>query len=373
MVFARTIMNPVMKIISKLKSRESFLLTILLCIAAWAAAFDYFMLPMAIGAFLAGMLFSETLYNNQVKADIAPYQTLFAGLFFTTLGMGLDLPLLARNIWVVGGGAAALVILKFAAIYAAARWRRVRARDAFLTALLLAQGGEFGLLILQTIKIRAFGEGVIAFPHPEIITAIILVSMILSPLLLWLYDRLSAQGILYSQKLAAKYNAAAQNKKPDVIICGFGRVGMTIARMFGAKNISYTAIDMNADRVVAGREMGFEVVYGDTTQGGVLGGFGLKARTTKAVIVALDNSAVAKKTVRAAKRIAPKTKIFARARNLQESKILIGEGAKVALPETIESSFLLAREVMTEMGVDDKDVKKIMTELRKNNYGMIEE
>jgi voltage-gated potassium channel Kch len=295
---------------------------------------------------------------------------LFITLFFITLGMGLNLGLLGRNILIIIGGAIGLMLLKFAAIYAVARIRKLRGREAFLIALLLAQGGEFGLLILQTVKNA--GIEAVPLPHTEIITAVIIISMIASPIILYLYDKMSEHGLLYSQKLSRKYAGAAQ-RNPAVIICGFGRVGMTVAKMLAAKNIPYIAIDMNADGVIRGRDSGFNVAYGDTTRGDVLQGFGLAARITRAVIIALDNAAVAKKTVRAARRIAPRVKIFARARNLTESKILIGEGARVALPETIESSFLLGHGVLAEMGVDEKDIKGILAKMRRDNYADIDE
>ncbi|MDR2268844.1 MAG: cation:proton antiporter [Rickettsiales bacterium] len=368
-IVAKLIMNPIMREVAKIKSREAFLLIILSSIAAWAAVFHYIGMPPAIGAFLAGMLFSETVYNHQVRADIAPYQTLFIAMFFISLGMGLELRFLIRNIWIVALGAAGLIALKFAAVYFIARMRRGSRRSAFLIALLLAQGGEFGLLLLQTLKTS--GIGAIPLQHAEILTAIIIISMGLTPIMLRIFDNMNEKGLLYSQKLAQKYNGLV-SKKPDVIICGFGRVGMTIAKMLDARKIPYIAIDMNVDRVLAGKEAGLGVLYGDTTRSDVLAGFGLAPRATRAMIVALDNAAVAKKTVRAAKRIAPRLKIFARARNLQESKILIGEGARVALPETIESSFLLGQGVLAEMGVGEKEIESILSRMRRNNYETVD-
>jgi Kef-type K+ transport system membrane component KefB/voltage-gated potassium channel Kch len=370
MVAARLVMNPVMRLIAKLRSREAFLLVFMLNIAAWAVVFHYAGLPLTIGAFLAGMLYSETIYNHQVRADIAPYQMVFMSLFFITLGMGLNLPYLSENIWLILAGAAGLVLVKFIAIYVVARLRKAGGRNAFMLALILAQGGEFGLLVLQTLKMENIEA--IPFPHTEILTAIIIVSMIMTPLLLRAYEKLYESGALYSLRKAKKYNADPIVMKPAAIICGFGRVGMTIAKMLASKNIPYVAIDMNVDQVVRGREAGFGVFYGDTTRSDVLAGFGLAPRTTRVVIVALDNAAVAKRTVRAAKRVAPSVRIFARARNLSESKELVEEGARVALPETIESSFLLGRGVLEDFGVGEKDIQAVMSRLRRDNYEMID-
>jgi len=370
MALSRLVLNPLMRLVSAAASREAFLLAILLVLAVMTAGLGFLGLPAGIGAFLTGMLFSESLYNHQVRADIAPFQMLFVSLFFITLGMGLDLPRLGGNLAVVASGVVLMMLAKFCAIYITARLRKITSKSAFVMALILAQGGEFGLLILQTLRVA----GIEAIPpeHGEILTAIIIISMMLTPLLLRLYDKLNDNGVLYSIKTAQKYNDMERPATPPaVIICGFGRVGRTLAKMLSLENIPYAAIDMNTDRVVAGREGGHNVFYGDTTQSEILTGFGLAPRTTKAVIIALDNAAVAKKTVRAAKRAAPRVKIFARARNLQETNILKEEGALIALPETIESSFLLGQNVLGQMGFAESEVKGLLSRMRKDNYETI--
>jgi voltage-gated potassium channel Kch len=130
---------------------------------------------------------------------------------------------------------------------------------------------------------------------------------------------------------------------------------------------------MNADAVVMGRENGYNVFYGDTANKTVLMEMGLAPRRTKAVVVALDNAAVAKRTVRAAKMVAPNIKIFARARNMQESQVLRAEGAFMALPETIESSFMLGQEIMENMGVKPRDVEMLLSRMRGDNYATLKE
>jgi Kef-type K+ transport system membrane component KefB len=370
-IVAKLVMNPVMRNVAKLKSSEAFLLAVVLGIISMSALFHYIGMPTAVGAFLAGMLFSETVYNHQVRADIAPYQMMLMGLFCIVMGMGLNLPYLGHNWWIVLIGSISLMVFKFFAIYMVARVRKVMSRDAFLTALILSQGGEFGLLIMQTIK----NANIDAIPiqHTDILTAIIVISMMLTPLLLLIYDKMNENGLLYSHRKAERVNNGEKVGSPSVIICGFGRVGVTIAKMMRAQNIQYIAIEQNVDRVVAGRDSGFNVFYGDTTRGDVLVEFGLAPRKTKALIIALDNAAVAKKTVRAAHSITPRVKIFARARNLQESKILMTEGANIALPETIESSFLLGQGILSNLGVPEQQIKVLFSRMRQNNYETIEE
>ncbi|MCL1902104.1 MAG: cation:proton antiporter [Alphaproteobacteria bacterium] len=366
-IVGRYLLNPLMKRVTRLKSKEAFLLAIMLNIVLWAVVFEFVGLPAAMGAFLAGMLLSETVYRHQVQADINPYQMLFLAFFFIALGLGFNVPLLIDNWWIIALGVAGLVIVKFVAIYIVARVRRVMNREAFLIALILAQGGEFGLLILATMK--QSGIEPIPIAHAEIIMAIIIVSMMVTPILLAIYDRLYQSGKLFSENKAKKVNSVPGAKmKPEVIICGFGRVGQTIAKMLKSQNIPYVAIDMNVDKVILGRNDGYNVFYGDTTKPAILQEFGLKPRGAKSVVIALDNADIAKRTVRAIHGIAPRVRIFARARNMTEADILTKEGAKMALPETIESSFMLGEQVLLDMGIKPAQVEILMSRLRGNNY-----
>ncbi|MCL1785631.1 MAG: cation:proton antiporter [Alphaproteobacteria bacterium] len=367
-IVGRLVLQPLMRHVSRLKSKEASLIAIFLNIIGWVVVMEFVGLPPAIGAFLGGMLMSETLYRHQVQSEIAPYRILFLSFFFIALGMGLNLPMLAANWWLVAGGAILLVGVKFIAIYAVARLRRVHRREAFLIALILAQGGEFGLLILQMM--RQNGIEAIPFQHSEILMSVIVVSMIMTPILLAIYDRLYESGKLVSGARARKVNIGA-TEKPEVIICGFGRVGQTIAKMMESQNIPYAAIDMNVDAVVRGRNEGFNVFYGDTAKAAVLSEIGLAPRRTRAVVIALDNASIAKSTVRAVKQATPNVRIFARARNLEEALILQREGAKLALPETIESSFMLGEQVLETLGIKQDKIDILLSRLRGDNYATL--
>jgi len=369
-VVGRWLLNPLMRAVTKLKSKEAFLLAIMLNIILWAVVMDFIGLPPGMGAFLAGMLMSETIYRHQVRAEISPYAIMFLAFFFIALGMGLDLKLLAANWLVIAGGLIALIVVKFSAIYIVARVRHVRSMDAFMLALILAQGGEFGLLILQTL--RSGGIEAIPFKHAEILTAIIILSIMMTPVLLAIVDRLYRAGKLFPKSNSKKLNNAPAEIKPLVIICGFGRVGQIIAKMLAAENIPYAAIDLNVDSIMQGRDEGFNVYYGDTSNPQVLRDLGLAPRRTRAVVVALDNAATAKRTVRAVHSVAPRVRIFARARNLTESKILLHEGVVTALPETVESSLMLGRGLLASIGVLPDEIEKIMAGMRKDNYAQLE-
>ncbi len=369
-IIGRFVLNPLLKLVGKLKSKEAFLLAIMLNIVIWAALLDAMGLPAGLGAFLAGMLMSETVYRHQIDAQIEPYATLFLALFFIVLGMGLDLTILLNNWYIVFGGLIGLVAIKFIAIFIVARVRNVDIPDATMIALLLTQGGEFALLMLQTLK--SAGIDAIPVPHQEILSAIIVLSIMTTPVLLTVYNYLRRKGKLMPHRFVRDFDKDNPDIKPVVMICGFGRVGQIIAQILTSQKIPYIAIDLDLSAIIVGREKGYNVVYGDATNDAVLRSFGLGARGLRTVVVALDNAATARQSVLAAHTVAPRAKIFARARNLTESQTLIKDGAVTAMPETIESSFVLSRILLEHLGKSDKDIQHLMEDLRKNNYAKID-
>ncbi len=368
-VIGRFVMTPIFRQVGKLKSKEAFLLAVMLNIVIWAVLLDLMGLPAGLGAFLAGMLMSETIYRHQITAEISPYATLFLAFFFIFLGMGLNLPLLGQNWYVVLFGLIGFVLIKFSAIFIVARVRGVNSPDALMIALILAQGGEFALLMLQTMKT----SGITAIPsgHEEILTAIIILSIMVTPLLLCLHDYLQRHGKLFPQRHPRTLGNPDTGIQPDVIVCGFGRVGQIICQMLDAQNIPYIAIDLDVNAVMMGREMGFNVVYGDTTSRDVLTEFGLRPRKIKSVVVALDNVSTARRCISTIRSIAPRVKIFARARNLADTHMLIGEGIETVLPETIESSLFLGYSVLSSLGVSERSIENLLYDMRSDNYAAL--
>ncbi len=368
MIIGRFVLNPLMRQVARLKSKEAFLLAILLNIALWAGIADWIGMPVGLGAFLAGMLLSETIYNHQVNAEISPYAMLFLAFFFISLGMSLNLSVLGHYWYIVLAGVIGLIAAKFVAIFMVARVRHVGVPDAVMIALVLSQAGEFGLLMLQTM--RTSGIDAIPAPHQEILTAIIMLSIMATPLLLAVFDRLQRTGKLFSPNIMP--SRPRLSDAPKVVICGFGRVGQLVAQMLQAQKISYVALDMDVNIVMLGREHGYNVVYGDSTNANVLTDVGLTPRKTRAVVVALDNASTARDTVITAREIAPRVRVFARARNLTESKLLLKEGAQTALPETIESSLFLGYGVLEYMGVSQGAITRILNDLRDDNYARVD-
>lgn len=365
-IVSKFIINPLMHIVSKVQSQEAFVLAIMVNIAVWAVVLNLMGLPPALGAFLAGMLMSETVYRHQVNAAIEPYATLFLAFFFIVLGMGINLPFL-RDHWImVLVGVFGLVAIKFIALYMVARVRHVSGREASLMSLILAQGGEFGLLILQTMKTN----GISAVPqeHQEILTAIIIVSIMMTPILLLLYDQLLKGGRIFGGDKNKNLSERVNDETPEVIICGFGRMGQIIAQMLSTENIPYVAIDANVDEVVMARESGYNVIYGESRKKSILLAAGLKPRKTRAVVISLNDEVVARDIVQTLQAIAPRIKIFARVHNLKSSRELLAMGVKSATPEIIESSFMVGSNLMLGLGLSRTKVNALVESLRSDGY-----
>lgn len=365
-VVAKFILNPLLHVVAKVKSQEALVLAIMVNIAVWAVVLSLMGLPPALGAFLAGMLMSETVYRHQINASIEPYATLFLAFFFIVLGMGINLPFLMAHKMAVLIGVAGLILIKFFALYMVARVRHVSGREAALMSLILAQGGEFGLLILQTMKTN--GINAIPMEHQEILTAIIIVSIMMTPILLLIYDQLLKAGMFFNGNANKKLSEKIKEETPTVVICGFGRMGQIIAQMLDSQHISYVAVDGNVDEVIMAREAGYNVIYGDSKKKSILLAAGLKPRKTRAVVISLNDEVVAHEIVHTLQTIAPHMKIFARAHSLKSSKELLKIGVKSATPEIIESSFILGSEVLANVGLSRAKIDDLVQYLREDGY-----
>jgi len=366
-ITSKFIITPLMRLVSKLRSNEAFVLSVVVCVIGCCFGFHLMDLTPALGAFLAGMLMSESVFHHQIQSSIEPYSTMFLALFFVVLGMGLNLPFLLDHIGTISLFVIGLVIIKFAALYMVARVRHVNSRDATLLSLILAQGGEFGLLILQTMKTNEISA--VPLEHQELLMAVIIVSMMITPILLLIYDMLAKSGKIFVSKPCDSANVEeVKDHTPEVIICGFGRMGQIIAQMLEMQHIPYVAIDHNVDEVMLAREQGYNVVYGNSSDIKILTTVGLKPRKTRAVVVAVDDPAVSYKIVQSVQTITPKMKIFARAHRLSVASELHKLGVTFATPEIIESSFLLGEHLLGSLGVHQPKINHLLQTLRVNNY-----
>ena len=356
-------------IVAARRSRELFILNVLLITLGLAWLTDVAGLSLALGAFLAGMLIAETEYRQQVADDIRPFREVLLGLFFVTMGMMLD----PRVVW----GSLALVmfllvvpvLFKFALVAVLARAFRASPGTALRAGLALSQAGEFGLVIVALASALALLERELT----QIVTASMLLSMFASPFLLHWSDRLvlrwsSSEWMLRSLEL---HRIAAQSLATErhVIVCGYGRTGQRLAHLFEREGLRFVALDLDPDRVRDAAAAGEPVVYGDAARREALVAAGITRAA--AMVVSFADLPVALKVLHHARGLNPAMPVVVRTRDDAEHDRLIAAGATEVVPETFESSLMLASHVMVLIGVPLRRVVARIRDVQEHRYSLL--
>jgi CPA2 family monovalent cation:H+ antiporter-2 len=356
-------------IVARRRSHELFVLNVLLMTLGLAWITELAGLSLALGAFLAGMLISETEYRHQVEDDIKPFRDLLLGLFFVTVGMQLDLSVVVERFWLVLGLFALPVLFKFGLIAALARLFGAAPGSALRTALALAQAGEFGFVLLAL----AGGVGLVEPALLQLILAAMLLSMLSAPLLIHYSDKLvlrfvASEWMLRSLELhqiAVSGMAAAKH----VVLCGYGRTGQNLARFLEQEGIGYIALDLDPERVREAAAAGETVVYGDGARRESLIAAGL-ARAS-ALVISFPDTPAALKILHHAHAINPALPVIVRTLNDADMDRLQAAGAAEVVPDSFESSLMLASHALVLMGVPLARVVHRVREVRNSRYGLL--
>ena len=365
----QTLMSRWFKLVARLRSQELFMLNLLLIVLGLAALTEYFGLSLALGAFLAGMLISETPYRHQVEEDVKPFRDVLLGLFFITVGMLLDLHVVFIQ-W-------PLVILlligplafKFGLIALLSRLFGSSPGVSIRTGLCLAQAGEFGFVLLNQIE----GLDLIDPALSQAVLAAMLLSMFGAPFLVQYSDRIamrfaSNEWILQSLALTKVASKSVRNEK-HVVICGFGRTGQSLARMLDQEKIPYIALDLDPDRVKEAAAAGDNVVYGDSSREKYLVAAGL-ARA-KAVVITFADTPASLRVLHQVERLRPGMTVLVRTTDDADLRKLQAAGATEVVPELIEGSLMLASHVLLMMGVPMRKVVRRVTKAREERYSLL--
>jgi CPA2 family monovalent cation:H+ antiporter-2 len=368
-VLGRLVLRPLFRSVARTRSEESFVAACLLVVIATALATAAAGLSMALGALIGGLLLAGTEYRRQVEVTIEPFKGLLVGLFLMSIGMGLDLEALLAHPAILLGAAVGLVALKTAIVAVLARGFGLAWRGGVHTALLLGPGGEFSFVIVTV----ALAHGLVDDATARLVLIVAALTMISTPVLsklgVWLVPRAASRpidpGLLLPAMRdpgprdtgtveagpveAGTHEAPAHDTGPRVIVAGFGRVGQTVAALLEAHNVPYVAIDRDPDRVARERRRGKPIYYGDMTRTELLRH--LELDTARALVVTLDDPAVAEALVAAARAARPSLLIVARARDAEHAARLYHAGATDAVPETIEASLQLAEAALVDVGI----------------------
>lgn len=350
------LLNPIFGLLARAKAREVMTAAALLVVLGAALLMQLGGLSMALGAFLAGVLLSESTFRHQLEADIEPFRGLLLGLFFIGVGMSLDLSVVARNPGLIAAGVASLMFTKATCIYMVARAARSSHSDAMDRAVLMAQGGEFAFVLFAA----ALAAGVIDVRVNANVTAIVVLSMALTPMLVVVHTRLRRRS---GQDMTEVDEAAEQ--RANVLVIGFGRVGQIASQGVLARGASMTVIDNDTETIRVAKSYGFKVFYGDGSRADVLHAAG--AHEASAVLVCINDKAAASHIAEIAKRLCPQAKLLIRAYDREHAVSLSKAGVDVIVRETFESAMSLGREALLATGVSPDEAEATMDLVRRRD------
>jgi CPA2 family monovalent cation:H+ antiporter-2 len=338
----RLLLRPIMRSVARSKSTELFMAACLLIVIGAGLVSALAGLSMALGAFIAGLLLAETEYRREVEVTIEPFKGLLLGLFFVSVGIGLDLSLLAARPLAVVEIAAGLIALQAVVVFGLARLFGLKTSQALESALLLAAGGEFAFVILGT----AMDHAIVGAPVARLLLVAVTVSMFCIPLLAALGAKLGGRPARPALPVAPAVESAEPAR---VLVVGYGRVGRLVGEMLTVHEIPWVAAERDARGVEAARRAGDLVYYGDASRSEFLLRCGLE--TARALVVTMDSPEGAEAVVAAARELRPDLTIVARARDARHARRLYDLGATDAVPETIEASLQLSEAALVEIGV----------------------
>lgn len=356
-------------VVARGKSAELFMLNVLLITLGLAYVTEMAGLSLALGAFVAGMLISETEYRFQVEEDIKPFRDVLMGLFFVTVGMLLDVSSVWEYLpWVVAavGG---LLLLKFALIATLSRRFGATPGNAMRAGLWLCAGGEFGFVLLTEIGSTQLVPG----PILQVVLASLVLSLLLAPLVVHYSDKVvlrfaATEWLMRSMELT-RIAAQTMSTEKHAIICGFGRSGQYLARFLAQENISYVALDLDPERVREAAAAGESVVYGDAARRETLVAAGISRASV--LIVSFSNTPAAEKVLHHVQQLKPDMPVVVRTADESDMDALSRAGAAEVVPESLEASIMLASHALVLLGVPLNRVLKMIRNIRGQRYRLL--
>ena len=348
----RLILRPALRIAAQTRSPEMFMAAVLLTVIGISAITGAAGLSMALGAFLAGLLLAETEYRHTVEVDIEPFKGLMLGLFFMSVGMGIDWRVIAQEPLWIGASVVGLFAVKALVTTGLCLAFGLGRSTAVETGLLLGQGGEFAFIVVGL----AMGLGVIAPDVGQFMLIVAGLTMLATPLVAVGAERLATWMETGSTDAAAHAVETMGDIEGHVILAGFGRVGRTLVETLQAEAIPFVAIDADAASVAVARKQGLPVYFGDAGRLEVLERAHIEGAS--AVVLTMDNPTAAEQIAKAIRHAWPMIPIYARARDDAHAARLIQAGATTAVPEAFEASLQLAGRVLGGFGIDEEVVRK---------------
>ncbi|MCR4530454.1 monovalent cation:proton antiporter-2 (CPA2) family protein [Acinetobacter venetianus] len=351
------LLNPLFRLLAAAKAREVMTAAALLVVLGAALLMQVSGLSMAMGAFLAGVLLSESTFRHQIEADIEPFRGILLGLFFLGVGMSLDLSVVQQNWQLIVSGVLAMMFAKALMIYVVARVTKSSHTEALDRALLMAQGGEFAFVLFAA----AVSAQVIDNTVKSNLTAIVVLSMVLTPILGVVFKRFTQT----KNEVSLENVNVAEGLSGRILLIGFGRFGQVASQLLLARGVDVTIIDNDIDMIQNAEKFGFKIYYGDGCRLDILHASG--ASTAEAIVVCVDSKETTNRIVELVTHEFPLAKLLVRSYDREHSLHLVKQKVDYMIRETFESAIKFGGVILERLGVDEDEVKRISDEIRERD------
>lgn len=357
----RWLLNPIFGILARARAPEMMTAAALFVVLGSALFMQWGGLSMAMGAFLAGVMLSESTFRHQLEADIEPFRGILLGLFFLSVGMSLDLSVVAAEWRLVLGGVVLAMLVKAVCIFTVARLFGADRREATRRTALFAQGGEFAFVLYAA----ALGGGIFTPATAAMMTAIVILSMALTPLVVSAAERLMPERAPERDGVEE-----ADGLRGRVLFVGFGRFAQVVSQPLLARCVELSLIENDVEMIQAAGNFGFKVYYGDGTRLDVLRASG--ADRAEAILVCVDKPDAADRIVQLCKSEFPAAKLYVRAYDRGHALRLIEAGVDYQLRETFESALAFGHAVLRGLGFDEEVADDAILDVRRRDAERLE-
>ena len=347
----RYLLNPLFRILAATGAREIMTAAALLLVISAAGLMTYAGLSSALGAFLAGIMLAESSYRHELEADIEPFRGLLLGLFFMSVGMTVDLPVVARAWPLLLGGVLTLTGIKIGVVYGLVRLTSGDHATAIRTALHLPQGGEFGFVLFAT----AVSVGVMQQQQATLLVAAVTLSMALTPLLV-------ALAPLFIRQQVRQREEVFDGPKGSVLLIGFGRFGQVLSQMLLPEGVDVTAIDNDLEMIEAAEKFGFKVYFGDGGRLDVLRAAG--GEHARLICICVDRKETATHIAEIARSTFPLAQVYVRAFDRVHAIELLDKGAHFQIRETYESAIAFGKAALAALDLTEERITELEQDVR---------
>jgi glutathione-regulated potassium-efflux system protein KefB len=360
-VLGRYALNPLFGLLARAGAREVMTAAALLVVLGAALFMEWGGLSMAMGAFLAGVLLSESSFRHQLEADVEPFRGILLGLFFMSVGMSLNVPLVIADWPLIALGVVAFMAVQGLAVYGVARFFKADHRESVMRAAHFAQGGEFAFVLYAA----AFAVGLIDARIASIMTAIVIFSMAMAPLVV-----IAARRLTPEPEVSRDGVEDARDLSGRVLFIGFGRFAQVVSQSLLARGVDISLIETDVEMIQVAATFGFKIYYGDGTRLDVLRASG--AATAEAILICVDKPETTDRIVALAKAEFPHAKLFARSFDRGHSMRLVKAGVDYQVRELFESSLAFSGAVLRELGFSDMEVAETIEDVRDRDTARFE-